>query len=264
MDYQADLDHALQLADAADEITKKYYRSGSLNIQTKPDKTPVTEGDLAVEKRLREIVTTEFNENYLGEEGARDGDATGRLWVVDPIDGTKNFMRGMPIWGTLIALSDNGETVAACVSAPALGRRWWAAKGLGAWTQDVDGTQRPIHVSGVSSIADSFLLISSPLHAWDKTSSSEEAVQTLLDAAWRWRAPGDMVNYMWVAEGAADACMEPYAKLWDIEAPKLIVTEAGGTFWTSADADTPPEAERAILATNGPLESPIKEALRLP
>jgi histidinol-phosphatase len=262
MSHQTDLDHALQLADAADEITKKYYRSGDLNVTAKPDNTPVTDGDLAVEKRLRDIVTTEFHENYLGEEGARDGSG-GRMWVVDPIDGTKNFMRGLPIWATLIALTDNGETVAAAVSSPALGRRWWAAKGLGAWTRDVDGTVRQLHVSGVSTIADSFLLTSTPLHAWDKTSSSEALVQKLLDAAWRWRAPGDMIKYMWVAEGAVDACFEPYAKLWDIEAPKLIITEAGGTFWTSADPDTPADTDRATLATNGPLEKSLRTALKL-
>lgn len=263
MDYQADLDHALQLADAADAITKKYYLSGNLHTRSKPDNTPVTDGDLAVEKRLREIVTTEFGENYLGEEGARDGDASGRVWVVDPIDGTKNFMRGLPIWATLIALSDNGETVAACVSAPALGRRWWAAKGLGAWTRDVDGTTRQIHVSGVAALSDAFLLTSTPLHAWDRTASGEQLIQSLLDSAWRWRAPGDMINYMWVAEGAADACFEPYAKRWDVEGPKLIVTEASGSFWTSAGPDTPAEAERVVVATNGALQEPIRQALHL-
>jgi histidinol-phosphatase len=262
MTHQPDVDHALQLADAADEITKKYYRSSELRITAKPDKTPLTQGDTETEQRLRDIVVNEFHENYLGEEGARVG-AGGRLWVVDPIDGTKNFMRGMPIWGTLIALTEDGETVAAAVSAPALGRRWWAGKGLGAWTRDVDGTVRKIHVSGVNSIADAFLLISSPLAAWDKTPSSETAVQELLSTAWRWRAPGDMINYMWVAEGAADACFEPYVKQWDIEACKLIITEAGGTFWTNASPETPADAERIALATNGPLEQTLLRALHL-
>lgn len=258
---QTDLDHALRLADEADAITLKYYRSSQLRVTAKPDKTPVTQGDTETEKRLRDIVVNEFKENYLGEEGARDGQG-GRLWIVDPIDGTKNFLRGMPIWGSLIALVDNGETVAAVVSSPALGRRWWAAKGSGAWTKDVDGSVRQIHVSGVSKADDAFLLISSPLHAWDKVAASEVAVQKLLDSVWRWRAPGDLINYMWVAEGAADACFEPYAKLWDIEAPKLIVLEAGGTFYTDASTDTPPDAERAILASNGKLDKLLRATLK--
>lgn len=262
MHYQTDLDHALRLADEADKITKKYYLSNNLQITDKPDNTPVTKADIETEKRLRDIVVNEFGENYLGEEGARDGQG-GRLWVVDPIDGTKNFMRGMPIWASLIALVDNGETVAAVVSAPGLGRRWWAAKDLGAWTQDVDGVKRHIHVSGVANLKDSFLLVSSPLKAWDKVAAGEAAVQNLLASVWRWRAPGDMINYMWVAEGAADACFEPYAKQWDIEAPKLIITEAGGVFCTDATEETPADAERAVLASNAPLEKPLRKLLRL-
>lgn len=262
MSYQTDLEHALRLADEADSITKKYYRSTGLQIETKPDMSPVTQGDLETEQRLRTIVVEEFHENYLGEEGARDGKGE-RMWVVDPIDGTKNFMRGLPIWGTLIALTENGGTVAAAVSMPALGRRWWAAKGLGAWTQDVDGTIRQIHTSGIATIKDSFLLISTPISAWDKVPTGEPAVQALLKKAWRHRAPGDLVNYMWLAEGAADAAFEPYAKQWDIEAPKLIILEAGGTFWTSADTNTPADTDRVVVATNGPLKQAIHQALHL-
>jgi histidinol-phosphatase len=264
MNYQADVDHALQLADAADEITMKYFRGSGLKITTKPDNTPVTQGDIEAETRLRDIVVNEFKEGYLGEEGARDSSTGGRLWVVDPIDGTKNFMRSLPLWGTLVALVENGETVAAAVSMPAFGRRWWAGKGLGAFTRDVDGTVRQIHTTGISKISDAFLLVSTPLHAWDvKSASSEALVQQLLDDAWRWRAPGDLINYMWVAEGAADATFEPYAKQWDVEACKLVVTEAGGSFWSSAKPDTPAEAERVALATNGQLERPILAALHL-
>jgi histidinol-phosphatase len=124
MSYQKDLKRALRLADEADVITKKYYRSSDLHITTKPDKSPVTAADLAVEKRLSDIVITEFHEGYLGEEGVREGKTGDRMWVVDPIDGTKNFLRTMPIWGTLIALNEGSETVAAVVSSPALGRRW--------------------------------------------------------------------------------------------------------------------------------------------
>lgn len=262
MNYQPDIDHALRLADAADNITMRYYRAADLRVTDKPDSTPVTQGDTETETGLRDIVVNEFHENYLGEEGARDGEG-GRLWVVDPIDGTKNFMRGLPLWGTLIALTENGETVAASVSMPALGRRWWAGKGLGAWTREIDGSVRQLHVSGVNSLENAQLLTSGSLRSWDKTASSEALVRTLLDTVWRWRAPGDVINYMWLAEGAADACFEPYAKQWDIEACKLIVTEAGGSFWTSARRDTPAEAERIVVATNGPLEDAILGALHL-
>lgn len=261
--YQTDLDHAIQLADVADKITMRYFRARDLIVTDKPDKTPVTQGDLETEEALSSIVTNEFHDQYLGEEGTRPGKGT-RIWIVDPIDGTKNFIRGLPIWGTLIALTENGETVASVVSCPALGRRWWAAKGTGAWTQDVDGTIRQIHVSGVSKLDDTFILHSSPIAAWNRVHKhGEEAVRALLDKVWRDRAPGDIINYMWVSEGAADACFEPYAKLWDIEAAKLIVTEAGGSFWTNATATTPPEKERVIVATNGPLESKILAALGL-
>lgn len=262
MNYATDLARALRLADEADTITKKYYLSNNLQIKTKPDNTPVTTADLEVEKCLSDIVTHEFHDNYLGEEGIQNSMGK-RLWVVDPIDGTKNFMRRMPIWGTLIALTEDGGTVAAVVSSPGLGRRWWAAKGLGAWTRDTDGTKRQIHTSGVTAIADSFLLASTPLSAWDKVPTGEAAVQKLLKNAWRYRAPGDMINYMWVAEGAADACFEPYAKRWDVEAPKLIVTEAGGSFWSSDTPNTPADEDRTVLATNGPLEKTIRIALHM-
>ena len=260
--YDVDLEHALHLADEADAITKKYYFSDSLHIKTKPDNTPVTDADLAVEKCLSDIVIQEFGESYLGEEGVQN--TTGnRLWVVDPIDGTKNFMRHMPLWGTLIALTEDGQTVAAVVSSPALGRRWWAAKGHGAWTRDVDGSVRQIHTSGVSKVADAFLLASTPLSAWNKVPTGEAAVQKLLNDVWRYRSPGDMINYMWVAEGAADATFEPYAKKWDVEAPGLIITEAGGSFWSSEDDSTPASQDRVVIATNGPLKDAIHTALHL-
>ncbi|HTH72339.1 MAG TPA: inositol monophosphatase family protein [Candidatus Pristimantibacillus sp.] len=261
--YQTDLDHAKRLADAADAITMRYFRARDLVVTDKPDNTPVTQGDTETEQALNDIITNEFHEQCLGEEGARPGKGE-RVWIIDPIDGTKNFLRGLPIWGTLMALTENGETVAAMVSCPALRRRWWAAKGMGAWTQEADDSIRQIRVSKVSQLEDAFILRSTPLSAWDKVpGSSETKVNKLLASVWRDRAPGDFINYMWLAEGAADVSFEPYAKLWDIEAPKLIVTEAGGSFWTNAAADTPPEEERVVVATNGPLEATILKALGL-
>jgi histidinol-phosphatase len=206
------------------------------------------------------MVVDEFDEAFVGEEGTRLGSGT-KTWIVDPIDGTKNFLRGMPVWATLIAVTDGDETLAAVVSAPALGRRWWAAKGEGAWTRDVDGTERRLHVSGVSSLDDAFLLHAS-LFSWDtSTSVGSSAIIALLSKAWRHRGIGDFFNYMLVAEGAADATLEGSPKLWDVAAPFLIVQEAGGTVWTNASADTLPEQPRITLATNGPLEPLIKPVL---
>lgn len=259
--YRTDLEHAHRLADEADTITHVHYRSSTLQVSTKIDKTPVTDADTAVEARLSDIVEHEFHERYLGEEGARDGTGE-RVWIVDPIDGTKNFMRGMPVWGTLIALTERGETLVAVVSSPALGRRWWAAKGAGAWTRDPDGSERRMHVSAVSELSEAFLLTSS-LFSWDTVPTGSEAVLNLMKRVWRHRAVGDMLNYMLVAEGAADACAEPGVKQWDIEAPKLIITEAGGSFWSDATPDTPADKPRTALATNGVLESAIRQALKL-
>lgn len=262
-DLQTDLDRALRLADEADKITMRYFRARDLVVTDKPDNTPVTQGDLETEQTLSRIVLEEFGDQYLGEEGTKPGKGE-RVWIVDPIDGTKNFLRGMPIWGTLIALNQNGETVVAVVSCPSMRRRWWAAKGKGAWTQDVDDSKRQIRTSGVSKLEDTFILHSPPVEAWDRVyQGCGEAVQRLLQQVWRERLPGDLINYMWVAEGVADVCFEPYAKLWDIEAPKLIVTEAGGSFWTNATAATPADEERAIVATNEHLMPQILKSMGL-
>jgi histidinol-phosphatase len=260
-DYRLDLDRALQLADVADTITIPIFRSNDLAISTKPDNTPVTKGDIEVEKQLSAIVAEQFKESYLGEEGTRMGGGN-RAWTVDPIDGTKNFLRGMPIWATLIALSENGEVVAACMSAPALGRRWWAAKGLGAWTKDPDGHTRRLHVSGVTKLQNAFLLTAS-LSSWDKTRVGSAAVLELIKSAWRYRAVGDFFNYALIAEGAADICVESDPKAWDLAAPELILKEAGGTLWTNATEASQPGDPRIAIATNAHLEAAVRQALGL-
>jgi histidinol-phosphatase len=254
-----DLTRAFTLADAADTITTRYYLSSDLEVTDKPDDTPVTQADLAVEHELGRIVHETFHDAYIGEEKIRDI-ATGRRWVVDPIDGTKNFMRGMPVWATLIGLSDDQGPLACVVSAPALGRRWWASRGGGSWTRDVTGATRQLRVSGVHDLKHASLMHSS-LFSWDETPAGTAAVLELLRTAWRHRAVGDFFGHMLVAEGAADACFEPNLKLWDIEALKLIVTEAGGTIWTNATADTPPEAPRIAITTNGKLETALVSVL---
>jgi histidinol-phosphatase len=250
-----DLNKALHLADLADAISGKYYRSSDLRVETKPDKTPVTEADTLVEETLSKVVHEIFGDAYIGEEGMRDA-MKGRYWVIDPIDGTKNFMRGMPVWATLISINDEQGPLATVVSAPALGRRWWAARGKGAWTKDVDGNVRKLTVSGVSSIADASLLHSS-IFSWDTVPAGSETMLNLLKSAWRNRGIGDFWGHMLVAEGAADACFEPDPKLWDVQALKLIVTEAGGSFWEDADATTPPESPRIAISSNGKLQDEL-------
>jgi histidinol-phosphatase len=257
--YLTDLEKALHLADIADAISKKHYLALDLHVETKPDKTPVTEADLAVDKALQKIVTEEYKDAYLSEEGDF-AHRVGRQWIVDPIDGTKNFMRGMPVWGTLISVQDDSGTLAAVISAPALGRRWWAERSKGAFTQDVDGSIRQIHVSKVSAIADASLLYST-LTSWADTPVGLEGVLKLLQSAWRERAPGDFLGYLLVAEGAADACFEAATKEWDAAAHSFIVSEAGGTVWSSATADTPADAPRMIISSNGLLTEPLRDVL---
>jgi histidinol-phosphatase len=254
-----DLDKAFYLADTADTITGKYYLSSDLNAKEKLDKSPVTKADLETEQALSKIVHEEFGDTYIGEEIVRDT-IQGRYWVVDPIDGTKNYMRGMPIWATLIGLADDDGPVASVVSAPALGRRWWAARGEGAWTKDVNGSIRQLHVSDIADIANASLLHSS-IFSWDKVPAGSQAMLDLLRGAWRNRAVGDFFGHMLVAEGAADACFEPNLKQWDIQALKLIVIEAGGTIWSNETPGMAPDQPRITITTNGHLEGAVVSVL---
>lgn len=260
MDYDKDLKHAIELADAADIITKRYFRFADMHVKTKPDNTPVTQGDLEVERKLSSIVSSRFQESYIGEEGTFTVSGK-RTWVVDPIDGTKNFVRGMPVWATLIGLVEDGVTVASVVSAPALGRRWWAAKGMGAWTRDTDGTERQLQVSGVQKLKDAFILTGS-IKEWEGPEGFDDLLK-LIKSAYRHRAIGDFFNYMLVAEGAADASTEAKPKYWDIAAPELIITEAGGSFWTDATKATPPGAQRIVVASNGLIEKEVRTTLKV-
>ncbi len=261
MGYALDLEHALRLADTADSITMRYYRAVDLRVTTKPDETPVTQGDLETERALSRIVTSEYHEGYLGEEGIRTVKGK-RLWVVDPIDGTKNFVRGMPVWATLLALIENDTVVVAAISAPALGRRWWASKGEGTWTRGVDGAVRRLNVSSIKEIANAFVLTGS-LYEWDDVPTGLDALLELIKSASRHRAIGDFLNYMLVAEGGADVCTESKPKFWDIAAPSLIIAEAGGSLWTNATPDTSPDAPRIVVGSNGLLEIKVRQALKL-
>jgi histidinol-phosphatase len=238
-----DLALALELADIADSITMKRFRARDLAIETKPDLTPVTEADRAVELALRERLAAARPEDaVLGEEyGVVEGTGL-RRWIIDPIDGTKSYVRGMATWSTLIALEVDGAIVVGVVAMPALGRRWWAAGGRGAFT---DG--RPIHVSGVASLADAQLAWGG-LEDWDEVGRLD-ALIALGRACWRTRGVGDAWQYMLVAEGAAEIAVDPAVSLWDLAAVKLIVEEAGGRFTDLAGVDT--AAGGSGIASNG-------------
>ncbi len=221
----SDLEFALSLADVADQITLSRYLAQDLKIETKPDATPVTEADHATELKLRDLITTTFpDDGILGEEfGQLDG-ANSRVWVLDPIDGTKNYLRGVPVWATLIALVENDEPIVGVVSCPALGRRWWASKDNGSFTSNFDGSIRKISVSGVSQISDASFSYSDRV-GWARFSG---AFERLTESVWRTRAYGDFLSHLLVAEGAVDIAAAPELKKWDMAANNIIVTEAGG------------------------------------
>jgi histidinol-phosphatase len=228
--YADDLALAHRLADAADAIATDRFRAIDLHVTAKPDLTPVSDADTAVERALRELLTRERPADaVLGEEyGGEASAATGRRWVIDPIDGTKNFVRGVPIWATLIALMVGDTPVLGLVSAPALGRRWWAATGHGAYAGRGPDDATPIRVSSVADLADASICYSS-LTSWEPVDRLP-AMLDLLRSAWRTRAYGDFYGYMLLAEGAVDVMAEPELSLWDLAALVPIVTEAGGVF----------------------------------
>ncbi|MFS8096530.1 histidinol-phosphatase [Lentzea alba] len=225
--HDADLELALRLADAADAITAARFRAHDLAVERKPDRTPVTDADVAVEDAIRSILTSERPDDVvMGEERGGTLDAS-RVWVLDPIDGTKNFLRGVPVWASLIALVVDGVPVVGVVSAPALGRRWWAAAGSGAFASDSSGT-RPISVSGVRSLEDAYVS-TTDIKTWVEY-HSREAFLALVDATWESRAFGDFYQHCLVAEGAIDLAPEAVANPWDIAPFQVLVTEAGGRF----------------------------------
>lgn len=227
----SDLEFALELADIADVITMKRYRAVDLAVETKPDMTPVTESDRAAELALRERITAAMPDDaVVGEEfGAGEG-AFERRWILDPIDGTKSYVRGVPTWSTLIALQVGDTATVGVVSMPALQRRWWAVRGEGAFCNG-----QAIHVSAVPDLADSQLTWSG-IEDWDGIGQLD-AIIGLGRACWRTRGIGDAWQYMLVAEGAAEIALDPEAKLWDLAALKVVVEEAGGRFTDLSGAD---------------------------
>jgi histidinol-phosphatase len=251
-----DLSLALALAAEADLISIDRFRAVDLVVTTKPDRTPVTDADQAVERIIREgIAASRPGDAIYGEEFGVEGDSV-RQWIIDPIDGTANFLRGVPIWGTLIALAIDGVPVVGVVSSPALGRRWWGATGLGAAMRDAHG-DRDLRVSAVTELADASVSYNS-LKGWDEAGRLDAAV-ALSRAAWRSRAIGDMWSYMLLAEGALDIVAEVDLQPYDMAALIPIVEGAGGTF-TDVEG-RPGPWHGSALATNGPLHPAVLELL---
>ena len=255
--FADDLRLAHVLADAVDQLTMSRFKAQDLEVSTKPDLTEVTDADRAAEQLVRsQLSRSRSRDQVIGEEFGTTG-ASPRQWVIDPIDGTSNFVRGVPVWGTLIGLIEDGRPVLGLVSAPALGRRWWGGEEAGAWTGTRINSASRLQVSSVSRIDEASLSYSS-LHGWAERERLPQMLN-LMQRFWRTRAYGDFWSYMLVAEGAVDVACEPELALHDMAALVPIVTEAGGRF-TSLQGEDGPFGGDAV-ASNGLLHEEILEAL---
>ncbi len=245
-----DLEFTHKLADSADKISMARFGAMDLKIETKPDLTPVSDADRSVEEELRKLIANYSpQDSIIGEEFGHDGGGN-REWILDPIDGTKNFVRGVPFWGTLIGLRVDGQMTTGMVSAPALGRRWFGATGLGSFLQTKTNSfqsERKLQVSKVSKLEDAYLGYSSQ-DRWEKKSQEEE-FEKLLKKVWRARGFGDFIIHMMVAEGSLDLAMEPSLAIWDMAALIPIIREAGGNVTSLNNGD--PLIEKSLVTTNG-------------
>jgi histidinol-phosphatase len=261
-DLKSDLQFARGLADAADALSMARFRAGDLVVTSKPDHSPVSDADKSVEQAIRAAIESERpGDSVLGEEFGTVGESR-RQWIIDPIDGTKNYVRGVPVWATLIALAIDGVPQVGVVSAPALGKRWWAMAGGGAWMRDVVSgeAERRIRVSGVADLAAASASCSG-LSRWDEAGKLENYL-ALARMVWRTRDYGDMWPYMMVAEGLVDVAGELDLQVYDMAALVPIVQEAGGTF-TSVEGEPGPWHHSAV-ATNGRLHSAVLGILNAP
>ncbi|MFV0432855.1 MAG: inositol monophosphatase family protein [Leucobacter sp.] len=249
----ADLAFALELADLADSISLPRFRAANLHVDTKPDRTHVTDADLAVERALRERIEAERpSDGFFGEEsGSADGGA--RRWILDPIDGTANFLRGIPNWATLIALEIDGVPTVGVVSAPAFGARWWAELGGGAWGRQTGEDARRLRVSSVQDLSDASLSFQS-IAQW-RQAGHLPSLLALGEAVWRDRAYGDSWSYMLLAEGLVDVVAEFDVKAYDLAAHVPIVREAGGRFTDIEGAES--AWNGSSLASNGLLHDAV-------
>ncbi|MBO3087796.1 histidinol-phosphatase [Cellulomonas dongxiuzhuiae] len=257
MAYDDDLRLAHVVADTVDSLTMSRFKAQDLQVETKPDLTPVTDADRAAEDLVRsQLGRARPRDAVHGEERSDTGHGP-RRWVVDPIDGTKNFVRGVPVWATLLALMDGDEVVLGVVSAPALGRRWWAAKGTGAFTGKSLAAATRLRVSGVERLEDASLSYSD-LGEWEEHGRLDPFLD-LSRRVWRTRAYGDFWSYVLVAEGAVDVAAEPELELYDMAALVPVVTEAGGRF-TSLKGVDGPHGGNAVV-TNGLLHDEVLAVL---
>lgn len=256
-----DLTLALALADEADARTMSRFGAVDLVVETKPDLTPATDADLEVESMIRKRLGRERpDDSVFGEEFGGTKEFVGRQWIVDPIDGTKNFVRGVPVWATLIALLCDGVPVIGVVSAPALQRRWWAVTGRGAFARVAGQPERRLRVSKVDDLGSASLAFSS-LSGWADRGIRDRFV-ALTDEVWRVRGYGDFYSYCLVAEGAVDVAMEPEVSTWDLAPLDVLVREAGGRF-TDLAGEAGPHGGSAV-ATNGLLHDAVLRRLSGP
>ncbi|WP_367820742.1 MULTISPECIES: histidinol-phosphatase [unclassified Microbacterium] len=255
-DFSRDLALALRLADAADAQSLPRFDSPDLEVSTKADNSHVTDADLATERAIRSLLATERpDDGIFGEEFGAEG-STHRQWIIDPIDGTANFLRGVPLWGTMIALAVDGIPQVGVVSMPAIGRRWWAAAGSGAWTA-TNAEPRRIRASAVSSLDDASVSFQS-IAQWAESGHIDQLLR-LADRVWRDRAYGDIYAYMLLAEGRIDMVAEFGVKEYDVAAAVPIVREAGGRMTGFDGAET--ISDLSTLATNGILHEAFLDLL---
>lgn len=248
-----DLSLAHELADLADSITLRHFRTEGLVVETKPDMTPVSQADREVEDAVRgRLEQLRSGDAVLGEEFGSTGQGAGRQWIIDPIDGTKGYVRGMPVWATLLALQEEDDLTVGVISAPALGRRWWASRGQGAHVRDgLSAGPRPIHVSAVRELEDAQLSFGD-LEDWAGIGRLDNLLE-LAHRCWRTRGMGDFWSYMLVAEGTAEIAVDPVVSVWDLAASQVILEEAGGSQTDLTGAARPDGGSG--LATNGRLHA---------
>ncbi len=258
MTFADDLALAHELADIADAIALPRFMAQDLQVETKPDDSPVTDADRATERAIKaKLAEARPNDALIGEEYGNTSGSGNRTWIIDPIDGTANFMRGVPVWASLIALAVDGKPVVSVVSAPAMGRRWWAAPEVGAHTREIDGSSRAIRVSNIADAAHASISYNN-LRLWDQSGKLPQLVE-FTRTLWRTRAYGDFWSYMLLAEGSVDIVAEHDLKIYDIAALVPIVEQAGGKL-TALDGPLAAETS-SVLASNGKLHSLATAAL---